>query len=85
VRIILPEEGNLIALEGQETVVSDGHAMGVAGEIAKHMMGSAEGWFGIDDSVLTEPGGQERAECFLVFEGLESSSKGNLVLPESAF
>jgi len=56
VRIILPAEGNLVMLEGHEPVVGDGDAMGVAGEITKHMMGSAEGWLGIDDPVLTEKG-----------------------------
>ncbi len=66
VRIILPAEGNLVTLEGHETVVGDGDAMGVAGEIAQHMMGSAEGWLGIDDPVLTEQGAQEGAERFLV-------------------
>jgi hypothetical protein len=49
VRIILPAEGNLVTREGHETVVGDGHAMGVAGEITKHMMRAAEGWLGIDD------------------------------------
>jgi hypothetical protein len=44
--IILPAEGNLVVLEGQEAVVGDGNAMGVAGEIAEHMMGAAEGWLG---------------------------------------
>ena len=54
VRIILPAEGNLVMLEGHKPVVGDGDTMGVAGEIAKHMMGSAEGWLGIDDPVLPE-------------------------------
>jgi len=42
--------------EGQETVIGDGDAMGVAGEIAEHRMGTAEGWLGVDDPVLTEQG-----------------------------
>jgi len=54
VRIILPAEGNLVMLEGHKPVVGDDDTMGVAGEIAKHMMGSAEGWLGIDDPVLPE-------------------------------
>ncbi len=66
VRIIPPAERNLVTLEGHKTVVGDGDAMGVAGEITKHMMRTAEGWLGIDDPVLTEQGAQERAECFLV-------------------
>jgi hypothetical protein len=42
-------------VESHEAVVGDGHAMGVAGEIAEHMMGTAEGWLGVADPVL-KPG-----------------------------
>jgi hypothetical protein len=42
VRIIFPAEGNLVLVEGHETVVANGHAMGVAGEIAQHMLGTAD-------------------------------------------
>ena len=58
-------------LESQETLVGDGDAMGVASEIAQHMMGITEGWLGIDDPVLAEQWAQEGAEGLLVFEGLE--------------
>jgi hypothetical protein len=54
VGIILPAETNLVLLEGHEAVVGDGHTMGVAGEIAQDMMGTAERWLGVDDPVLTE-------------------------------
>jgi hypothetical protein len=84
VGIILPAETNLIVLESYEAVVGDGHAMGVAGEIAEHMMRTTEGWLGIDDPVLAEEGTQEGAESLLVFERLESSSEGELVLLESS-
>jgi hypothetical protein len=53
-------------LESHEAVVGDGHAMGVAGEIAEHMMGTAERWLGVDDPVLTEQGTQEGAECLFI-------------------
>ena len=52
VGIIFPSESNLVMLESHEAVVDDGHTMGVAGEIAEHMMGTAEGWLGIDDPSL---------------------------------
>jgi len=84
VGIIFPAESNLIVLESYEAVVGDGHAMGVAGEIAEHMMRTTEGWLGIDDPVLAEEGTQEGAESLLVFERLESSSEGELVLLESS-
>ena len=64
--IILPAEGDLVVLEGDEAMVGDGDAMGVAAEIAEDVMGAAEGWFGIDDPWLTEQGAQESAEGFLV-------------------
>jgi hypothetical protein len=84
VGIILPTESNLVMLESHEAVVGDGHAMGVAGEIAEYMMGAAEGGLGVDDPVLTELGAQEGAERFLVGQWLKSSGEGELVLLESA-
>jgi hypothetical protein len=54
VGIIFPAESNLVMFEGHEAVVGDGHTMGVTGEIAQHMMRTAEGWLGVDDPVLTE-------------------------------
>ena len=85
VGIILPAESDLIVFESHEAMVGDGYAMGISGEIAEHMMGTTEGWLGIDDPVLTEQGTQEGAEGLFVFERLESSSEGELVLLESAF
>jgi hypothetical protein len=35
-------------------MVGDGHAMGVAAEILEHVVGTAEGWFGVDDPVFSE-------------------------------
>ena len=66
VGIILPTESNLVMRESHEAMVGDGHAMGVAGEIAEHMVGSAKRWFGVDDPVLTEQWTQEGAECLFI-------------------
>jgi hypothetical protein len=49
------------------------------------MMGTTEGWLGVDDPVLTEQGAQEGAEGLFVGQGLKSSGEGELVLLESAF
>lgn len=84
VGIILPAKGNPVPVEGYEAVVGDGHAMGVAGEIAEHMMRTAEGGLGVDDPVLPEQGTQEGAESFLVRQGLKASGEGELVLAESS-
>ena len=65
-------------------MVGDRHAMGVASEIAEHMMGTAERWLGIDDPVLTEQGTEEGAEGLLVGQGLKRSGEGELALLESS-
>jgi len=38
------QRNNLVMLEGHEAAVGDGHAMGVTGEIAEHMVRTTEGW-----------------------------------------
>jgi hypothetical protein len=85
VGIILPTESNLVLLESHEAMVGDGYAMGIAGEIAEHMMGTAEGGLGVDDPVLPEQGAQEGAEGLFFGQGLKSSGEGELALLESAF
>jgi hypothetical protein len=84
VGIILPAKGNPVPVEGYEAVVGDGYAMGIAGEIAEHMMRTAEWGLAVDDPVLTEQGTQEGAEGFFVSQGLKSSGEGELVLLESS-
>ena len=65
-------------------MVGNSHAMGVAGEISQHMLGTAERRLGIDDPVLPEQGAQEGTGR-LVSEGLERAGEGKLPLAESAF
>lgn len=84
VGIILPAETHLVMLEGHDAMVGDGHAMGVTGEIAEHMMRTAKGWLGVNHPVLTEEGTQERAKRFLVFQRFERSGESELVLLESS-
>jgi hypothetical protein len=59
---VSPAEGDVALLEGDESAVGDGGAVGVAAEIAQRVLRSAEGWLGIDDPVVaeqrSEPGGE---------------------------
>src|SRR5579863_5363007 len=52
VGIIAPEEADALPVEGGDAVVADGHAVGVAAEVAQHMLGSAEGRLSMDVPVL---------------------------------
>jgi hypothetical protein len=46
---IPPAKGNLAILESNETAIGNRHPMRVSAEVAKHLLGSAESWFAIDN------------------------------------
>lgn len=46
---VTPAKGNLTVGQSDEAVVGDGDAMSIAAEILQDVLGSAEGWFGVDD------------------------------------
>lgn len=52
VGIITPSEADVLAVEGCDAVVADGHAVGVSAEVAQDMFRSAEGRLGIDEPSL---------------------------------
>jgi hypothetical protein len=45
--VVFPAKRNLAVLERQETVVGDGHPMGVAAEVFDHLLRSTEGRLGV--------------------------------------
>ena len=47
--VIPPAERNVVAVEGEQSVIGDGDAMSVTAEITQDLFGPAEGRFGIDD------------------------------------
>ena len=61
--IVSPAERDAIALKGHETMVGDGDAVGIAGQVVENMFGAAEGRLGIDHPVLPAEFGEEVAEC----------------------
>ena len=60
---VTPAKGNLAVRQCDQAMVGDGDAMSIAAEILQHVLGSAEGWFGVDDPVFaeerTQPGSEE--------------------------
>jgi len=64
---VAPTKGDLAVSERDQSMVGDGHAMGVAAEILEHIFGAAKGWFGVDDPVLSEqrsqPGSEDIGLC----------------------
>jgi hypothetical protein len=61
-------------------MVGDGDAVRIAGEIVQNMLGTAEGWLGIDDPVLVEELSEELAKATWLSKTLERSVKLEFVL-----
>ena len=58
-RVVLPVKRHALAVEGEQSVIADRHAMGVAPEVAQHRGRAAEGRLGVDDPVRVEEGVDE--------------------------
>lgn len=69
--VVFPAKRDLIILERHQSMVGDGDAVRIAGEIVQNMLGTAEGWFGIDDPVLLEELSEELAEATWFSKTLE--------------
>ena len=50
--IVFPSEGHVVPIEAKQTLVADGHPMGVTAKVTKHTFGLAKSGLGIDDPVL---------------------------------
>ena len=61
-------------------MIGNGDAVGVAGEIAQDMLGTAERRFEVDHPVLTEQGAQEGGKGLILTEGLKGSRESELAV-----
>ena len=48
--------------ESHQSMVGDGDAVRIAGEIVQNMFGTSEGWFGVDHPVFVEELSEKRAK-----------------------
>ena len=59
---IPPAKAHLAVFETEEPSVGDGDAVGVAGQILQHMLGPAEGWFGVHHPLLVAQEVEQRVK-----------------------
>ena len=85
VGVILPEERDLVVVQSQKAVVTDGDAMGVGGQISQDVMRSTKRALGVDDPLLAKKWPQECVKSLFLFQGLESSVEGELTLAKLLF
>ena len=63
-------------------MVGDGDAVGIAAEILQDVLGSAEGWFGVDDPIFAEERTQPGSEELGIGERCEFSGQVQLTALE---
>src|SRR5271167_2051391 len=61
-------------------MVGDSHAMGVAAQVLEHVLGTAKGWFGVDDPVLSEQWPQPGSEDLGLREQSQIAGKMKLAM-----
>ena len=78
--VVLPAKGDVFVVQRQQSVVGDGHAMRVAGQILQDMFRPSERCLGVDDPILPEESAEECGECFFVCQ-LPALSVENELFP----
>ena len=73
--VVGPGKGDLAVLEGQQALVADGDAVGIAAEILQHASGTAEGRFGVNHPFLVFQWGQELGEGAGIAQRFDLSEK----------
>ena len=52
VSVVAPTERDVVAIEGEQSMIGDGDAMGITTEVTQHLFGTTEGRFGVDDPLV---------------------------------
>jgi hypothetical protein len=69
--VVLPPEGDRVAVEAPQTPIRDGDPMGVATQIIEHVFGAAKGWFRVDNPLGLDGGRELSGERSRVTRRLE--------------
>src|SRR6202166_723572 len=77
---IAPTKGDLAVGQRDQSMVGDGHAMGVTAEILEHILGTAEGWFAVDDPVSSEQWSEPGSEGLGLREQSQIAGKMKLAM-----
>ena len=80
---VSPAEGDLVVLEGDQTVIGDGHAVGIAAKITENLFWARAGRFAVDHPVMTEEGRKERREGLAFRQKLEVAVEAQAAVGKS--
>src|ERR1035441_5578370 len=80
VSVVFPAKCDVAVGHGQEPMIGDGDAVGVACQVVEHILRSAEGAFAVDDPLLTKERSQERGKSLLRGQRAEATGEHELAL-----
>lgn len=83
VAIVLPGEGDMGLVEGNEAGVGDRHSVSIAAEIGENLRGTAEWFFGVHDPIDTSHGRELRGKFRRVGERREVTKEAEIAGSES--
>ena len=69
----------MAVLEGNQSVVRDGHAVGVTAKVVEYILRTTKGWFGINDPIFAEQRPEPRGENLRLSEWGQSAGKVQLL------
>src|SRR5260370_36693044 len=82
---VAPAKGDFLVGEGDQSVIGDGHAMGVTAQITEHILGATERWFRVDHPVLSKQWPEPCGKGFRLSEEFQVSMKVELAILEDGF
>jgi hypothetical protein len=75
VRVVLPAEGHVFAIEIQQLMIADSDAMRIAGKIVQDVFWSAKRWLRIDDPIFPAQLIQKSLKLIRITEILQASAE----------
>lgn len=59
---VAPTKGDLVVVECDQSMIRDGYAVGITTEVVEHILGTTEGWLGVDDPMFSKQWPEPRGE-----------------------
>ena len=76
---VAPTKGDLAVLEGNQSMVRDGHAVCVTAEVVQYILRTTERWFAIDDPIFAKQRPETRGEDLRFSEESQIAGKVQLL------
>ena len=80
---VAPPKGDLVVVECDQSMIRDGNAVGITTEVVEHILGTTEGWLGVDDPMFSKQWPEPRGEDLRLSEWRQIAGKVQLPLLKS--